>query len=62
MPCHPPLHILTGGPGSGKSSLLAVLAQADYSVAEEAGRAISAISSPSQARGFPGATRACSPN
>lgn len=40
MPCHPPLHVLTGGPGSGKSSLLAALAQAGHSVSEEAGRAI----------------------
>ncbi|WP_341782572.1 AAA family ATPase [Ectopseudomonas mendocina] len=40
MPCHPPLHVLTGGPGSGKSSLLAALAQAGHSVSEAAGRAI----------------------
>ncbi len=36
----PPFHVLTGGPGSGKSSLLATLGQAGHSIAEEAGRAI----------------------
>lgn len=40
MPCHPPFLVITGGPGSGKSSLLAALAQAGHSVAEEAGRTI----------------------
>ena len=40
MPCPPPFHVLTGGPGSGKSSLLAALAQAGHSTCEEAGRAI----------------------
>lgn len=39
MSC-PPFHVLTGGPGSGKSSLLTALAQAGHQVAEEAGRAI----------------------
>lgn len=36
----PPFHVLTGGPGSGKSSLLAALAQAGQETTEEAGRAI----------------------
>ncbi|QNH01647.1 AAA family ATPase [Pseudomonas sediminis] len=40
MPCHPPFHVLTGGPGSGKSSLLAALAQKGQNVVEEAGREI----------------------
>ncbi|EZH83876.1 ATPase [Ectopseudomonas composti] len=40
MPCPPPFHVLTGGPGSGKSSLLTTLAQAGHSTCEEAGRAI----------------------
>lgn len=39
MQC-PPFHVLTGGPGSGKSSLLAALAQAGHNTSEEAGRAI----------------------
>ncbi|AVO53405.1 AAA family ATPase [Ectopseudomonas mendocina] len=36
----PPFHVLTGGPGSGKSSLLTALAQAGHNVVEETGRAI----------------------
>ena len=33
-------HVLTGGPGSGKSTLIAALRQAGYAGADEAGRAI----------------------
>lgn len=33
-------HILTGGPGSGKSSLIAALAARGFATAEEAGRAV----------------------
>ena len=37
---HSPLYILTGGPGSGKSTLIDVLAAAGYRTREEAGRRI----------------------
>ena len=36
----PPFHVLTGGPGSGKSSLIEALAGVGQAVAEETGRAI----------------------
>ena len=35
-----PFHVVTGGPGSGKSSLIKALQAAGYPVAEEAGRAV----------------------
>lgn len=33
-------HVLTGGPGSGKSSLIAALAKSGFATAEETGRAV----------------------
>jgi predicted ATPase len=40
MPDAPPFFVLTGGPGAGKSSVLAALAAQGYATAPEAGRRI----------------------
>jgi len=36
----PPFHVVTGGPGAGKSTLIAALAHAGFAVVAEAGRAV----------------------
>jgi len=36
----PPLHVVTGGPGAGKTTLIDALARSGFAVAAEAGRAV----------------------
>lgn len=40
MHYEPHLHVVTGGPGAGKSTLIAALRDAGHAVVEEAGRAV----------------------